>query len=80
MGVCTHDGLITFGSRKKFIAKINKKTPNVVGSHFVIHREALGSRTLPIGMKDKFETIIRAINCIKASAVYQALQGYGFQS
>ena len=35
----------------------------------MIHREVLGSRTLPIAMKDKLATIIQAFNYVKDSAV-----------
>ena len=46
-----------------------EKSLNAIGSHCVIHREALGSRALLIAMKDKLATIIQVFNNVKVSAV-----------
>ena len=69
MGVCIDGGMTIFGSQNKFIAKIKEKTLNAVGSHCVIHQETLGSRTLPIALKDKLGTIVRAVYYVKGSDV-----------
>ena len=50
-----------------FIARIKQKSPNAVGTHCVIHREALASKTLTAAMKDKLAIAIRVVNFVKAS-------------
>ena len=57
------------GCRSGFISRIKQKNPDVVGTHCVIHREALASKTLPAAMKNKLAIIIRTVNFIKSSAV-----------
>ena len=69
MGVCTDGAPAMLGFRSGFIARIKQKSPNAVGSHCVMHREALASRTLPATMKDKLAIIIQAVNFVKTSAV-----------
>ena len=41
VGVHLDGSLTIFGSESEFIAKIKKKTFNVISSHCVTHREAL---------------------------------------
>ena len=63
------DGASTMlASRSGFIARIKQKSPNAVGTHCVIHREALASKTLTAAMKDKLAIAIRVVNFVKASA------------
>ena len=69
MAVCTDGALVMLGSRNGFIARMKQKSTNAVGSHCVIHPEALTSRTLPAAMKDKLAIIIRVVNFVKTSAV-----------
>ena len=69
MSVCIDVVLTMLGFRSEFTAKIKGKTPNAIGLFCLIHREALNSRRLPTVMKDNLATIIRAVNCVKTSAV-----------
>ena len=46
---------------------------DAVGTHCVVHREALASKTLPAAMKKKLAIIIRIVNFIKSSAVNSQL-------
>nr|XP_039250101.1 protein ZBED8-like [Styela clava] len=69
VGVCTDGAPAMIGSRSGFIARIKQKNSDVIGSHCVIHREALASKTLSTSMKDKLAIIIRTVNYIKTSAV-----------
>ena len=71
--VCIDGGLTMFGFRSEFNAKIKDKTPDTDGCHYVIHGEPLSSSTLPIAIKDKFATIIQAVNYVEASAVNKKL-------
>nr|XP_039257154.1 protein ZBED8-like [Styela clava] len=69
VGVCTDGAPAMIGSRSEFIARIKQKNSDVIGSHCVIHRDALASKTLSTSMKDKLAIIIRTVNYIKTSAV-----------
>jgi len=53
VGVCTDGAPEMIGSRSGFISRIKQKSPNAIGSHCVIHREALAAWTLSATMKDK---------------------------
>ena len=53
VGVCTDGAPAMIGSRRGFISRIKQKSPNAIGSHCVIHREALAAWTLSATMKDK---------------------------
>jgi len=48
VGVCTDGAPAMIGSRRGFISRIKQKSPNAIGSHCVIHREALAARTLSL--------------------------------
>ncbi|XP_076799889.1 protein FAM200C-like [Clavelina lepadiformis] len=69
VGVCTDGAPAMLGSRSGFIARMKQKSPNAVGCHCVIHREALASRTLSAAMKNKLAIIIQAVNFVKTSGV-----------
>ena len=72
-GVCTDGAPAMLGCRSGFIAKTKQKNPDVVGTHCVIHREALASKILPAAMKNKLAIIIRIVNFIKSSSVNSRL-------
>ena len=69
VGICTDGAPAMLGCRSGFIARMKRRSPNAVGSHCVIHREALAAKTLHPGMKDKLTVIIRIVNFFKTSAV-----------
>ena len=56
-----------------FVTRIKNKSPNAVGTHCVIHRKALASRTLPAAMNEKLATTIRVVNFVKKSPVKSRL-------
>ena len=55
------------------ITRVKQKNLDAVGTHCVIHREALASKTLPAAMKKKLAIIIQIVNFIKSSAVNSRL-------
>ena len=69
VGVYTDSAPEMVGPRSGYVVRINRESPNAVGSHCAIHREFLASSTLSAAMKDKLATIVRAINFANASAV-----------
>ena len=44
IGICADGAPTMFGSRSGFVTRIKQKSPNAVGTHCVIHREALASK------------------------------------
>ena len=66
--VCTDGARAMLGCRSGFVARIKQKNLDVVGTHCIIHPEALVSRTLPMAMQNKPAIIICIVNCINASA------------
>ena len=68
IGICTDGALTMLGSQSGFVTRIKQKSPNAVGTHCVIHREALASKTLPAAMKNKLAITIRVVNFVKARA------------
>ena len=73
VGVCTDGAPAMLGCRSGFITRVKQKNPDAVGTHCVIHREALASKTLPAAMKNKLAIVIRIVNFIKSSAVNSRL-------
>ena len=65
VGVCTDNALGMLDSRNRFVARIKQKHSNVVGTHYVIHREALASRTLSAAMNDKLAIAICVSTLLK---------------
>ena len=57
------------GSRSGFVTKIKLKSPSAVGTHCVIHHEALAARTLPVELMNSLNSVIKIINFIKAGAL-----------
>ena len=56
-------------SRSGFVTKIKQKSPSAVGTHCVIHREALAARTLPVELVNSLNSVIEIINFMKAGAL-----------
>ena len=73
MGVCTDGAHVMLGSRGGFVTKIKQKSPNAVGTHCVIHREALASKTLPGALYETLALAIKVVNYVKAITVYTRL-------
>ncbi|XP_042221384.1 protein ZBED8-like [Homarus americanus] len=71
--VCTEGAPPMLGSRSGFVNKVKKKSPSVVVTHCVIHREALASKTLPAEMRDVMNLAIKVVNFIKTGALNSRL-------
>ncbi|KAF0746458.1 protein ZBED8-like [Aphis craccivora] len=57
------------GSQSDFIKLAKDKNPSIIGSHCVIHRQALAAKTLPSEVKNVLEICIKVVNSIKSSAL-----------
>jgi hypothetical protein len=68
VGVCTDGAPAMLGSRSGFISRIKQKNPNVTGTHCLIHREALASKTLPGKLSITLTNVINIVNYVKGGA------------
>ena len=69
VGVCTDGAPAMLGSRSGFITQVKQKNPEVVGTHCMIHREALASKTLPARLRATLTEVIKVVNYVKGSAL-----------
>ncbi|XP_039258064.2 protein FAM200C-like [Styela clava] len=69
VGICTDGAPAMLGSRSGFVSRMKQRSPIAIGTHCVIHREALASRTLPPALDDKLAVVIRIVNFVKATPV-----------
>ena len=69
-GVCTDGAPAMMGVQSRFQALVKQKNLNAnLGTAFIIHRHALASRTLPPSLKTVLDSIVKAVNYIKGSAL-----------
>ncbi len=71
--VCTDGAPAMLGLQSGFITRVKEKSPSAIGTHCILHREALASRTLPAEMRDVMNLAIKVVNFIKAGALHSRL-------
>ena len=59
--------------RSGFLTLVKQKNPNVIGTRYIIHREALTSRTMSLSLKQALDWAIKVINYIKTSTLNSRL-------
>ena len=67
--ICTDGAPAMLGARSGFLELVKRKNSNVIGTHCIIHREALASRTMSLPLKQTLDSAIKVINYINASAL-----------
>ena len=65
--VCTDEAPAMLGARYGFLELVKRKNSNVIGTHCIIHREALASRTMSQLLKQTLDFSIIVINYTKCS-------------
>ena len=60
------------GLKSGFVRRV-KRNCSVIGTHCVLHREALASRTLPPEMKEVLDISIEIVDYIKAASLNSRL-------
>ena len=68
-GICTDGAPAMLGSNSGFQKKIKDLAPQAKGTHCVIHRYALASKTLPTSLQDVLNSVIKIVNCIKSGSL-----------
>ncbi|CAH1992765.1 unnamed protein product [Acanthoscelides obtectus] len=69
IGLCTDGAPAMTGVRSGLAKKLREKSPAMVSTHCVIHRQALASKTLPQEVRQTLDSAIRIVNSIKSSAL-----------
>ena len=73
IGVCTDSAPALLGCRSGFQTLVKEKCPNVVGTHCIIHRQALMVKTMPDELSHVLDKEIKTVNFIKANALNSRL-------
>ena len=61
------------GLKSGFLQRVKERNPSVIGTHCVLHREALASRTLSPKMKEVLDLSSEIVNYIKAGSLNSRL-------
>ena len=69
VAVCTDGAPAMIGRRSEFAAQVKQKNSRIQGTHCLLHRQALASKTLPKILNTVIEIIISIANYVKTSAV-----------
>ena len=67
IGVCTDGAPAMLGCRSGFQTLVKEKSPNAIGTHCILHRQALMVKTMPDKLSCVLTTVIKAVNFIKAN-------------
>lgn len=72
-GSCTDGAPAMLGNKSSFQASVKKLNPKIKGTHCMIHRQALASKTLPKSLSVALEQTITIVNFVKSSALNSRL-------
>ncbi|KAF2353960.1 Ribonuclease H-like domain [Trinorchestia longiramus] len=73
VGVCTDGAPSMIESRSGFVKLVKEKNPAVTGTHCVIHRQSLASKTLPGNIHSSLNLAIKVVNFVKNSSLNSRL-------
>ena len=68
-GICTDGAPAMLGSHSGFQKKIKELAPQAKGTHCVIHRYALATKTVPAFLQNVLNSVIKIVNYIKSSSL-----------
>ncbi|KAG8235101.1 hypothetical protein J437_LFUL015528 [Ladona fulva] len=68
-GVCTDGAPAILRSRSGFQTKVKELPPQAKGTHCIIHRFALATKTLPKPLQEVLDSLVTIVNDIKSSAL-----------
>ena len=69
VGVCTDDAPATIGANSGLIFLVKQKNPAIQGTHCMIHKAALVSKTIPKRLHEHMSVVIKVVNYVKSSAL-----------
>ncbi|KAF2346202.1 protein of unknown function DUF4371 [Trinorchestia longiramus] len=73
VGVCTDGAQSMIGSCSGFVKLVKEKNPAVTGTHCVIHRQSLASKTLPGNLRSSLNLAIKVVTFVKNSSLNSRL-------
>ncbi|XP_068226334.1 zinc finger BED domain-containing protein 5-like [Palaemon carinicauda] len=65
-GVCTDGAPAMLGCKSGFQSLVKKVSPEVIGTHCMIHRQVLATKMLPEPFKEVLNQVIKAVNVVKS--------------
>nr|ABF20550.1 transposase [Danio rerio] len=66
IGVCTDGAAAMTGKHSGVVTLIKEKAPNVVGTHCMLHREALVAKRIEDDLHQVLKDVIRTVNYVKS--------------
>ena len=69
VGVCTDGAPAMIGANSGLISLVKQKNPAVQGTHCMIHKASLVSKTIPRRLHTNLSVIIKVVNYVKSSAL-----------
>ena len=67
--VCSDGAPAMLEVRSGFLTLVKQKNPKIIGTHCIIHQEALASRTMSQPLKQALDCATKVVNYVKASAL-----------
>ena len=67
--VCTDDAPAMIGANSGLISLLKQKNPAIQGTHCMIHKAALVSKTIPKRLHEHMSVVIKVVNYVKSSAL-----------
>ncbi|KAK9758539.1 hypothetical protein QE152_g675 [Popillia japonica] len=71
--ICTNGAHAMTGCRSGFIELAKKKNPKAIGSHCIIHRQALACQSFPESLNTVLNLAVKVVNHVKSSALNSRL-------
>ena len=66
VGVCTDGAPAIIGSNSGLISLVKQKNPAIQGTHRMIHKAALVSKTIPKRLHEHMSVVIKVVNYVSA--------------
>ena len=69
VAVCTDGAPAMIGANSGLVSSVKQKNPAIQGTHCMIHKAALVSKTIPKRLHEHLSVVIKVINYVKSSAL-----------
>ena len=69
VGVCTEDAPAMSGANSGLISLVKQKNPAIQGTHCMIHKAVLVSKTIPKKLHEHMSVVIKVVNYVKSSVL-----------
>ena len=73
LGVCTDGAPAMIGANSGLISLVKQKNPAIQGTHCMIHKAALVSKTIPKRLYERMSVVIKVVSYVKSSALNNRL-------